>query len=841
MKIIFAYIANNNLILVSADRKLYIQGDNSYAKCSIDIHKRIIDWPVPMNIELLPKEILVKVQSYPANICIRTSQRLIFVATRNKTAYNTLANAIIESGSYDYDPDEPIALASRRELDTKTMSACDFNMRPQYGFKFSNNEPIIISDVKWAVFGRDSVMYGLSSEEIVLTVLNVSPDNHPDRNPTESIVLRSYQDTTGAHCSSYEICMPFKYKSRHVTPSTDFVHIYAGAGIHHVLAPDPGPPGTEQPFRSESPFRGPHCLISWNWFRANFRVDPSKIHWSSITNNLCIEQYGYVYTCQEHILTLLETRGHIFASFGHGEESYRFHPDDVYPSTESYAGRIYGEHNIVGVVLLALNNKYLQKLSLENQIIVILHTNNIVGQISPVSDRGNVVFVCLSGVSWYGMIGESCFSFILGENIHFVSAKYMLKHQCSISFQNVNHTKIYLPCRSNDIIYAKFNGSLLIKTRDTKVDSEIKYNYYYLHPYNMYNFSSFSFLPKASISAPEIKSAPQFVNHHLIPATRGIISVLSINYQVKTNESFLPVLMNIVATHKVNILPSVSFSDGILDMAAGSGVRKTFIDAAARELASQIFIKGNFLTIFNIDFLKANKSDDELKMIGKAIVYCINILNVLPFRLPIPLLACLRREHPTRANFEFFAYMEDREAYIMLKSIENQQESLNEAGHNDYICGLMSICKYDCSPSTLIIAKKIADGILENSEAKFHLMNIPTIDYFFSENYEINIELFISKIEFANIFSEEQRTKILGMIRGLSQIELRTLLFNWAGASHTQFLRYYVIGFTEANRYLVTFSTCSAYMQINMNIFGNTSYFNTFRNMITTEWRHMQG
>lgn len=346
---------------------------------------------------------------------------------------------------------------------------------------------------------------------------------------------------------------------------------------------------------------------------------------------------------------------------------------------------------------------------------------------------------------------------------------------------------------------------------------------YYALPNAGFKFNKLTSLPDKTTVVSDLHRLEKMVRYHEVPLNRFIDMDIStgIVLAIQAKDTFWRKLMTITEFADPNHMIRVENYESDQRISHGLGVTMSFFEKSLKEYSNQYIIQHNYLTSLNLDEL-SQCNDAQLYIMGKMFVLSINNMdNHLPIRLPLLLICAIKRCLPTTEELEYFAFREDREAYVALKQIENDTAALQEAGFDTYEEALHSICKLDLGDdNSFEISRKIANGFLLHSHiSNLKTMNLPTLDYYLSGEYGLNSQQFLSKIVFDRDV-ERYRELISSKIRTFTNKQLTTLLVNWSGTSVLSNTDKYRVSFGDPNsKVMVIFSTCARTLTLHPNIF----------------------
>ena len=307
--------------------------------------------------------------------------------------------------------------------------------------------------------------------------------------------------------------------------------------------------------------------------------------------------------------------------------------------------------------------------------------------------------------------------------------------------------------------------------------------------------------------------------------------IILLIYDVDIDSSKFDKLFNIVEMLPNNIDFGITLIKLGKDISFGDGTKREFMELAINEFAEKYLIKHNVCTEFNTSALEI-LSDHQLIIIGSMLhaIICHN-LNNLPIRLPIIFISSLLSNlAPNTSELEYFAKMEDPEAFYTIYKIRYDPEIIASTGYESYNKCLKILSKYCHEDDTTdILAKKISDkiaigfktyGDIENIE----MMNYPTLDYFLSGPYVIDRQLIIKKLIVSSDDnkSNSYKNQILNIIKTLPEDKLAILIKNWSGTVVVKKTYDYIVRIVnKAERFDYFFGTCNIELVIKKKMMKN--------------------
>lgn len=683
------------------------------------------------------------------------------------------------------------------------------------GYDGSRRQFDLLENIPNVIFGQDVIMYERDNSFFVEIF------NYHQRNVGNS-ELYAY----GRLAMIPEIQMSGLFQVN--LPSSDGKYTFTSSllhvkqnNIHHVLVP----------------YANSEACIHWIYFKSELDIDPKSIHFSElektiyvIHDNIC---YRYYRPHQELVPFMSCDAMYGFAKHACSEEFFAI--DVNYLKIGGGLKTSSPNHdfmkNLTGVYFIQSNseNATLNKM-LETSHIIVVHTTEITSsyKYERIVQVGGILCVNVRNIRYWNMLNDICFVFVENNSLHVLNRKgqFIRSTECRHinTIGNTSYCTYPLPILDSDIESIIMNGSIIIRTK--------KGNIFCAHFFEQFVFRQIDILPRNRI----IK-VPRLVNVKNVPGMRMSLGSNAIETTIQIGEKCYPKLYSMAELMDVNTEININQNNGIERVARGSGAKRAFIDQALREFAEAYLIQHNSLTSLNVQALRELK-DNQLYVIGKMLVWALNASRVyLSIRIPTIVYAAVARTLPTKMTLEYFAHKEDPEAYFQLKQIENSPEALKDAGYDDYMQGLLTLCKFDRESSGKTglteseineeyergeyeIARKIADGILNHANIAICKLNLATLDYYFSGDYTINVDRLTEFINFGSSASNYKST-VLSIIKKLSESQLRSLIRNWTGTSAVNYSNIQLeVHVSDSNiNQIVDFHTCNRLLTINPRLF----------------------
>ncbi len=313
-----------------------------------------------------------------------------------------------------------------------------------------------------------------------------------------------------------------------------------------------------------------------------------------------------------------------------------------------------------------------------------------------------------------------------------------------------------------------------------------------------------------------------------------------VTLNVSTTESKkLKKLINIIEMIPKSTNFHINFVKGSQIISYGNGPKRDFMEVAMIEFSDKYLIKHNNCCEFNLDKI-SKLSDEQLMTIGRMLhaVIC-HSNNSLPIRLPIILISSILGKNLKIKDLEYYAKIEDPQAYEKLYPYKDDNDMIKTFGYDSYEECLNILCKnhYNEAKKNIVdnICKYIACGFIDYCEIKnTYVMNIPTMDYYISGDYKIDVDLLLEKITFKGIGKKKKSSFIIDMIKSMDQQKLAIFLKNWSGTSIVKRSMSYIINFCNNLETDIHFATCNFELSINKKLFANTKSKNMLCDLLTS-------
>lgn len=848
------YHSKYNIIFVTENDELFIVGDNHRDKSGILTHGSYIANPLPLGIKLNTGELVKSFVSHIGNIFIYTNQKRLIIPYYDATmpeSTNSLANK--EHFSFDVDPEKrvqvkrnPSALlkmdfkdeatdlnpylsqnevlikkptylnfrseqAESRTLKTHALALAQekqarlytnsngeigvLDLKYQDTRSFSDTKPIVISGIDNVIFGVTANIY-LIGDRIIAEIFSFICTNlwgHMQCLPFKKC---------GDHANCYELVYSFTNCQRWIR--RDFLLLKETLADHnryHVIIPCA---------LKNSP-------LIWVTFETDFEIDVDHIYWNH--GDMCVyvlhNDVFYYYEWPTRRLEKLVDRNAIMTfmiDLKHYHEPLFINDTGIY-------SRDHFQH-LAGIKIAdypnptAETNPYFSIIksvccSATPEILAYYVLCENLGKDFQVFQK--VPYIDISGIKYYGGVHTAFFAFICEDRLNIIGRGLLSRLTVESNIDNIYHQTSKLPFRESDIIKCEIDGFILVETQNTIFYTYVGFGFQFKH------FSKHTNL--SSINVP-LNLIYRNQKLRLCVNVRSCDDSLNIQMTRSSLDGFLTFVdRNPIKEYRFRASHNEKY-------AIASGSRYLAIETVLKDFADRFLIRHNHLTTLNLKVLQ-HSSDAYLRLLGKALVMAfINLGNHLSIRLPLLLLAAIYRCSFTRAELEFFAHREDAGAFASLYAIKDSKSELQQAGFESYLQGLYSICKlctygketeyaYHC-------ARLIADGFLKEITTDYNFdVNLPTLDWCLSGDYEVNIPDFVlNRINYIGNFTDTQKYMFSKYVQKLSPEDFRKLLLNWSGTSHIRKTAYGII--LAKNPFnTVQFHTCIYQMSVDPLIFNN--------------------
>lgn len=799
--------SNNNILLVDQANHFYIMGSNMAGKCNKSDAIPFLMEPIPLHIELEEDECIKTFKAYKKNICIHTSNNdLVIVASRNQFPYDPLNISTTAKNKSHIDPDDDYIECKSSDLIDKPY------MDAKVGCQFKKSNFIILHDVTWIVYGDEVIMYGVKNigamDSIQLLVLNQNlkmPQNtrHPH------LVLRPIILGPEIDSLSYELCLPQEFNEIH--HNHKFLHLVLG-NLHHVIVPTLSVKG----------------IITWIYFETDLKLDITQMYWSDYEFTLfvvheqseCIYKYEFVNHTLQPFISTKNTR-YTFATRGYGNELCLIDSDGIYVTSD--LTKIADFHNecmysVVDTQLISRTPKYPTSINPTNHVLFIAYYYPEKSYHQPHKIIDNMILFNTYHIQYFGFTDKNTFVYVDKGNFHFLTIGEIYIHYLPREMQSLRIIK--------NIVFGP------ITLIDAITGIHITYHNNFA---SIYKISS----PRKSRINDDSKLPLPLLKRK---SFRSVSFTNTKSLEIRTTQPILPQLMNTIGYFQAYTGLSVTYHASSSTSAGGGGVNRTFFDSVLNEFAGKYLIRHNHLLSFNVQAI-LGCDPQTLESFGKMIVLIFaNSEQRLSIHFPLSLLSIIRRRPPTKYALEYFAHLEDPEAYLALKNMEYKLPALIAAGYDSYYDGLKTLCKFDLDlPVLHEQIHHIANSFLRHTKNdSISKLNLPTLDYCFSGEFKIDVERFIRQVNIDNGFKPYQE-RIFSIIRGLSQEKLRDLLFNWTGSGILRDTSYSIHAISStATDILLKFSTCVGILYLHPKAL-DTQHQACLIHLLTDRTPHMRG
>ena len=445
----------------------------------------------------------------------------------------------------------------------------------------------------------------------------------------------------------------------------------------------------------------------------------------------------------------------------------------------------------------------------------------------------NNIYVNVKNFKYYKLIDTGLLYYEDGTLYYFTNLELSDEEHGTVELDKLSlpETTFYyymfknLPEEIDDIQFT--NDIIVIKSKE-------KYYYYTLNHNNtkfvMNNFTEI-------IIGNQLQNFSLVTKHQVI-RNKKIFQEEPVTLHISKTADKFDKLLSIIEMLRNKTDFNINFVEGKKNVSYGDGPKREFMEEAAIIFSDKYLIIDRILSKFNTEAL-VKFTDDELICIGSMLhaIICHSV-NHLPIRLPIMFMELLLKKKPTITELEYFAKLEDLEAYNNLYAIKDNLPNINECGFDSYENALKFLCKYLYNDDfdkqkfagkqtnagksedneynkSLRIGKLLAIGFKHYSGIKnMDRMNFPTLDYYLSGDYIVDRNRLIKNLVISNNTSSdtsEYKNIFVDLIKSLPEDKLMILLKNWSGTSVVEKSRSYKITIESRKRNAkddVYFATC---------------------------------
>lgn len=647
---------------------------------------------------------------------------------------------------------------------------------------FSGTNPVIISGINEVIFGITANIY-LIGNRIIAEIFSFMCEKMWKN--MQSLPFKKCKN----HTNCYELTYSFANCQRWI--NRDFLllkEILSCSNRYHVLIPCA---------LRTSP-------LMWMTFETDFEIDINHIYWNFGDMVVYVSHDNIIYYYEwstQRLEKLIDCNAikTFMIDLKHYHESLFINETGIY--SRDYFTHLAGIKISDYPNLLAKINPYFSKIksvccsSTPEMIAYYILCNNLKQRFQVFQ---KVPYINIQDIKYYGAVHTASFAFIHKDHLNIISRELISSVSAVKSnIENVYHQTLKLPFPESAIIKCEINGFILIETQDA-----------FFYTYVGFDFQFKHFSKHMNLSLNLINREQK-----LLLCAKVQISNDSLNIQMKRSS-----LDEFLAFVKMNPIGQYCFrADHNNSNAIGIGSRYLAIETVLNDFADRFLIQHNHLTTLNLKAL-SYCDDVYLNLLGKALVMAfINLGNHLSIRLPLLLLAAICRCSLTLSELEFFAHQEDATAFESLQAIKDSKS---------YAHDLRSICKLDACEEEVersrYYACAIADGFLREITIDHALnMNLPTLDWCLSGDYDIDIADFVfNHIYYRGNFTTKQKNMFSEYVRKLSIKDFRNLLLNWSGTSHIR-KRPYIIRIANNLSRTVDFNMNMIGIDVNPVIFDN--------------------
>jgi hypothetical protein len=620
----------------------------------------------------------------------------------------------------------------------------------------------------------------------------------------------------------FQIILPFDYEK--IVFHDNYVYLNSGTH-HHIFSAfviNIGVPGN---------------ILTWIYFKTDFRANENNIYFVPTEGTVYVKNgnsiYKYCHAIQD-IKQFVDDNAKTFilpSNDGISRILYCIRDDGLYFDHGNLQKEV--ECSDFLPYVIDMNSYFHSKfviIDIDDQMKYII--------------KGKTLFFNIHGYTHYKLLDTG---FIYYDNnsksLYYCTTEVLLENKygtTEINRINMSGVKYYiytfnnLPTTINEI---QFTNNLIIIQSDGK---------YYYHTISTKNFCVDKFTELAIHNNP---NDMQLVSkHYIVRNKKEFEQNVALTVNISANK--FDKLFNIIEMLDNSSNFSINFMKGTTSVSYGDGPKREFMETAVMDFSEKYLTKHNLCCEFNIDKIQ-QFSDDDLICIGSMLhtVIC-HSNNHLPIRLPLPLVTTILRKEPSVAELEYFAKLEDPDAFNILYECKSDPEKIKDYGYDTYEQCLAFLCKYyhsDAKTNSKImhICSEISKGFKNYNEIKnLSIMNSPTLDYFLSGDYHLDRDLLIknlkTEIQLDNKYTDFKET-IIKVIRSLPEEKLAILLKNWSGTAIVKKSISYriVIEPKEVVDNLsehsdISFATCNVELTISENLISNLETKNLLIELLTT-------
>ena len=581
-------------------------------------------------------------------------------------------------------------------------------------------------------------------------------------------------------------------------------------------------------------------LLIWLYFKTDYEINENDIYFVPIEGTVYVkkENCAYKYCHAIHDLKQFVDNAKIFIVPSNDNISrilYCIRDDGLYFDHGYLKKEI--DYNDLLLYMVDMN-------TYNNSKFIMIDINEPKSHIV----KGNTLFFNIHGFVHYKLLDTGliyyhneklyyCTNIALPENKYGTSEIEKIKTSNDSYYMYIFNNVPY------PIVDIQFTNNLVIIETDNK---------YYYHTIDTEKFYVDRF---TEITVHDNLNEIQLVSKHYVVRNRKEFeNTVTLAVSIDSNK-FIK-LLNIIEMLRNNNNFNINFMKGTSIVSYGDGPKREFMEAAVIDFSEHFLIKYNVCCEFNLEKME-QFVDDDLINIGSMLhaVIC-HSNNHLPIRLPLTLVTAILKKEPSISELEYFARLENPEAFNNVYKFKKSPEQIKEFGYDTYEDCLKFFCKYyyhDEKINSIIqhISSEIAKGFKDYNEIKnLSIMNSPTLDYFLSGDYCLDRELLIKNLNIVDNSSNKNipyNEIINDIIRNLPEEKLMILLRNWSGTSIVKKSSSYVIIINKNNEKIdeysnpdINFATCNVELIISENLINSLDTKNLLIDLLTTPFNTMR-
>jgi hypothetical protein len=711
--------------------------------------------------------------------------------------------------------------------ENKINAADDFDNYEFYlklsNLKYNNNTKqqgidLLADDVDEVTFASETIFFRKEGKIYVFNRYLV-----PKSSIFNNLGISLVRDDTDCH-HYYHMIFPFDYDK--CIFMNNFLYLLCGS-YHHIISA-----------YGITTIGNKKTILAWLYFKCDFKINHNDIFYVPIEGTIYIKNkndiYKYCHNTKTVKLFIDENAKTFIIPTNDGFDNVLFciKNDGVYFDHGDLEKEI--EYHELLPYIIDMDAFYHSQL-------IIVDTDSPQRYVS----SGTSLFFNIHDVAHYKLMNSGIIYYDNSNTLYYCTNETLLEstfNTMEIDKIFTKHDTFYIYMFKNlptPITNIQFTGSIIILQTENK---------YYYHTIESNNFKVDKFTEITIKNDP--KNLDLVSKHYIIRNKKIFDNIVTLRISKNTNK--LKRLMAIIEMLGSETNFDINFIDKTNVVSYGDGPKREFMDAALIDFSGKYLVKNNNCAEYNLEKM-ASLADDDLVTIGIMLHAVICHSNsYLPIRIPLPLISAILKKNPTIVELEYFAKLEDPEAFNNLYPYKDDDKMIKTFGYDNYEECLKFICKFyhdeDNNLAIEKISKLIATGFNNYNDIKnLAIMNMPTLDYFLSGDYNIDRNLLLKNLVIGIDSSDEKEeihleNMIIDTIKNLSEEKLAILLKNWSGTSVVKKSNDYNIFISKQSdqvdkklaQYDIHFATCNIAITIKKQLFSNPETRSLLVDLLTT-------